>query len=144
MSAIAAYSPGPAAAYDAYCLEYGPNSLYGTLVRQTYPGPPDYESLTRGDEPLVIWVLLLDQRICVADPDRRSFWANYEREVQLVLQDAQYQHYGDLLGRKVVVTGDLRRGWADFKRLLIVPHEISRTRVRPCCRDRGGARVSHA
>jgi Domain of unknown function (DUF4431) len=127
-ASVAACSPCLAA---AQCLEYGANSLYGTLVRQTYAGPPDYESLTRGDEPLVIWVLLLDRRICAADPNRSYFSTNYEREVQLVLQDAQYEQYRDLLGRKVVVTGELRHGWADHKRLLIVARDIAQTRMRP-------------
>jgi hypothetical protein len=113
----------------AHCLEYGTNSLSGTLVRQTYPGPPDYESVTSGDKPLVIWVLALEYYICVADPTNRLPEERYEREIQLVLGDAQYEQYRNLLGKKVTVTGTLQHGYADFKRLLIVPREIARTRM---------------
>ena len=113
----------------AHCLEYGTNSLSGTLVRQTYPGPPDYESVTSGDKPLVIWVLVLEYYICVADPTNRLPKERYEREIQLVLEEAQYERYGDLLGKRVTVTGNLQHGYADFKRLLIVPREIARTGV---------------
>lgn len=112
----------------AYCLEYGPNRLTGTLARQTYPGRPDYESVTRGDEPVVIWVLVLDQRICTVDPTHKLPKVDYQREVQLVMEDAQYKQYGKLLGQKVTVTGALRPGHADHKWLLIEPREIVPTR----------------
>lgn len=37
----------------AQCLEYEPSSvsLVGTIVRRTYPGRPNYESIKKGDEP---------------------------------------------------------------------------------------------
>jgi hypothetical protein len=125
---IAACLPGWA---QAHCLESGPNSLDGTLVQQTYAGPPDYKSISRGDKPLVIWVLLLNQLTCVVDSYSGSYGNYGEREVQLVLQEGQYQEYRNLLGKKVVVTGNLRRGHGDLKRLLIVPYDIARTSVRP-------------
>jgi hypothetical protein len=125
---IAACLPGWAA---AHCIEYGPNNLYGTLVRQTYAGPPDYKSISRGDKPLVIWVLLLDHLTCVADSYSGSYGNYGEREVQLVLQEGQYEEYRNLLGKKVVVTGNLKRSRGDYKRLLIEPYDIARTSVRP-------------
>ena len=124
---IAACLPGRVA---AYCLEYGTNSLFGTLVRQTYPGPPDYKSFTRGDRPVVIWVLLVDPPICVVDPDYRSPKESYAREVQLLLEEGQYEQYRELLGNKVVVTGDLQHSRGDYKRLLIAPLDIARARMR--------------
>jgi hypothetical protein len=116
----------------AHCLDYGSVSLSGTLVRQTYAGPPDYESVTRGDEPQVIWVLQLDWPICVADSSLRYASAYGEREIQLVLQTAQYDQYRNLLMKKVVVSGQLLPGGArHHKRLLIAASEIERTRLRP-------------
>lgn len=49
------------------CLEYEPKviSLSGTLVRETHPGRPNYESIAGGDEPETIWVLRLKEAICV-------------------------------------------------------------------------------
>jgi Domain of unknown function (DUF4431) len=114
------------------CLEYGAVSLSGTLVRQTYPGPPDYESISKGDEPRIIRVLLLDQPICVVDSDPRYPREYYEREIQLALRADQFERYRNLLGKKVIVSGRLLPGGARHdKRLLIAAREIRRTSVRP-------------
>ena len=116
----------------APCLEYEIVSLSGTLVRQTYPGPPDYESVTKGDEPRVIWVLLLDRRICVADSNPGYSRGCNEREVQLVLRADQYEQYRNLLGKKVIATGKLLHGGARYqKRLVLTASEIERTGVLP-------------
>lgn len=116
----------------APCLEYEIVSVSGTLVRQTYPGPPDYESLTRGDEPRVIWVLLLDRRICVVDSNRRYPRQYNEKEVQLVLAPDQYVQYRSLLGERVIATGKLLPGGARYqKRLVLTASEINRTSVLP-------------
>jgi Domain of unknown function (DUF4431) len=117
----------------AHCLQYQPVSLAGTLVRQTYPGPPDYESVTQGDRPEEIWVLLLDEFICVEDsyPYSREYG---QREIQLVLGAEQYEQYRGLLGKRVIVSGPLRPGGGAKryrKRLVIEPDEITIERVRP-------------
>lgn len=114
----------------AYCLEYGMNTLSGTLVRQTYPGRPDFESVTRGDEPVIIWVLVLDYSVCVVEGGYKSPREDYEREVQVVLKEAEYALYRGLLGKRVDVIGTLRHGYADYKPLLIEPVEIVRARRR--------------
>lgn len=107
-------------------------SLSGTLVRQTYPGAPDYESVAKGDEPQVIWVLLLDRRVCVVDSNPRNPREYGEREVQLVLEADRYVHYRNLLGKRVVATGQLFHGGARYeKRLVLTASEISRTRMLP-------------
>ena len=116
----------------APCLEYEIVSLSGTLVRQTYPGPPDYESVTKGDEPQVVWVLLLDRRICVVDSNPRYPREYNEREVQLVLAADQYVQYRNLLGEKVIATGKLLHGGARYqKRLVLTASEIKRRLVLP-------------
>lgn len=114
------------------CLEYEIVSLTGTLVRQTYPGPPDYESVTRGDEPQIIWVLLLDRRLCVVDSNPGYPREYNEREVQLVLGADQYVQYRNLLGKKVIATGKLLHGGGRYqKRLVLTVSEIRRARVLP-------------
>jgi hypothetical protein len=122
----------------AECLRYGIVSLTGRLVQQTYPGPPDYESVTKGDEPLVIWILQLDTGVCVASLDSSYPSACSEREIQLVLgtdqyaRADQYAQYRHLLGRKITVTGRLLPGGARYeKRFVVSPHEIERARTRP-------------
>jgi hypothetical protein len=119
-------SAAPWPALGAYrCLDYGVVSLSGVIVRQTYPGPPDYRSLTKGDEPRIVWVLLLDERVCVAGSDSQYPAEYYQREVQLVLSADQYAQYRNLLGKSVVATGKLIHGGARYeKRLVLIASEI--------------------
>jgi len=121
----------PAAALDFSCLQYGPVRIPGTLVRQTYAGPPDYESVTKGDQPRVIWILQLDGRTCV-DADRRYPREIVQLEIELALTPEQYRQYRSLLGQKVLVTGELRHGGANYqKRLVITPSDIQKTSLLP-------------
>ena len=119
----------------AACLRYGAVTLTGRLVQQTYPGAPDYESVTRADEPLVIWVLQLDRGICVDASNSSDPGANNEREIQLVLGTDQYagsRQYGpyrQLLGSKITVTGTLLPGGARYnKRLVLAADDIRKAR----------------
>ena len=120
---IAASWSGPLA---AYCLYYGDVSLTGRLVQQTYAGPPDFESVTKGDAPLVIWILQLDTGVCIT-----SNSANYpnvynEREIQLVLgndqyaRTAPYAEYRYLLGKKISVTGTLLPGRGKYEKPQVI------------------------
>ncbi|MBL8268220.1 DUF4431 domain-containing protein [Steroidobacter sp.] len=110
------------------CLDYGPMNIVGTLVRQTYAGGPDYESVTKGDQPRVIWLLQLDQRVCV-NGNARYPREPTQIEIELALATEQYAQYQPLLGRKVVVSGELIHGGANYqKRLVLMASEIRSTR----------------
>jgi hypothetical protein len=125
VAAALAALPRPAIA-ASQCVEYGAANLAGTLVRQTYPGPPDYESVTKGDEPQIIWVLQLDERTCVYS-DSTYASGHGEREVQLVLDAKQYAQYPEFLGKQLIVTGELVRGGARHeKRLVLLVHEMKK------------------
>jgi hypothetical protein len=119
----------------AECLRYGVVRLTGRLVQQTYPGPPRYESFTRGDRPLTIWILQLDYGVCVDASDSSYPSAYNEHEVQLVLgtdqyaRTDQYEPYRHLLGAKITVTGPLLAGGARYdKRLVIAAQDIRKAR----------------
>lgn len=122
----------------AECLRYDDVvSLTGRLVRQTYAGPPDYDSVTKGDEPLIIWILQFDRGICVAGLDSSYPSAYSEREIQLVLGADQYARsdlyaqYRHLLGKTITVTGRLQPGGATYeKRFVLAAHEIEGARTR--------------
>lgn len=101
------------------CLEYGPTNLVGTLVRHTYAGPPDYESVTKGDEPQVVWVLQLDRRVCV-DANARYPREPTQIEVELALPEDRYAQYRPLLGRKIVASGELIHGGANYQKRLVL------------------------
>ena len=75
------------------CLTYEPNAvaLHGRIGRHTFAGPPNYESVAKGDEAEHVWVLHLAKPICV---DASSDW---EREgsasdIQLVFPKGQIQY----------------------------------------------------
>jgi len=119
----------------AACLHYGAVTLTGRLVQQTYPGPPDYESVTHGDKPLVIWALQVDRGICVDASNTSNPSAYDEREIQIVLGADQYassREYGpyrQLLGAKITVTGTLLPGGARYdKRLVLAADRITKAR----------------
>jgi hypothetical protein len=119
----------------ADCLYYGDVKLTGRLVQQTYPGPPDFESVTEGDAPLVIWILQLDYSVCIVRGDS-SYSGTYPvREIQLVLDNdpyartAGYERYRHLLGQRIAVSGRLLPGGGKYeKRFVIAPYGIDRTR----------------
>jgi Domain of unknown function (DUF4431) len=85
--------------------------LSGTLVRKTFPGPPNYESNRRGDQREVYWLLVLSRPTCVdqskTDPDIDI--ANKDiQSVQLVFLDpGYYKRDKNLAGKRVVATGTL-------------------------------------
>lgn len=112
----------------AQCLEYGPKvvSLSGVLVRETYPGRPNYESIANGDEPETIWVLRLEETICVHASNEIDVPEDSEEEIQLVLKPEQYKQYRSLLGRAVTVSGTLFHSHTGHhhKRLLLKTSEI--------------------
>jgi hypothetical protein len=121
----------PAGALEFTCLQYGPIDIAGTIVRHTYAGPPDYESVTKGDEPRTVWVLQLDERICV-DADDRYPREVIQLEIELALTPEQFLQYRDLLGQRVRVSGELKHGGANYqKRLVIEARDIEKTRQLP-------------
>lgn len=122
------FSPAlPAGALEYACLQYGPIDIAGTIVRHTYAGPPDYESVTKGDEPRTVWVLQLDERICV-DANTRYPREVIQLEIELALTPEQFQRYRDLLGQRVRVSGELKHGGASYqKRLVIAARDIEKT-----------------
>ena len=94
------------------CLSYEPAvvTLSGTLVRKTFPGPPNYKSVKKGDRPETSWFLDLPESVCVnedkAEPDLNPKQSAV-REIQLVLQPQQYAEHKSLVGTRVNATGTL-------------------------------------
>ena len=94
------------------CLSYEPSlvTLTGTLVRKTFPGPPEYKSIKRGDRPEVSWLLSLAKPVCVnedktqpdVNPAHEDVW-----NIQLVVPAEFYRKYKSLIGQRAVVGGTL-------------------------------------
>jgi hypothetical protein len=84
--------------------------LDGTLIRKTFPGPPNYESVKKGDTPETYWLLNLFHPICVSK-DEREPDLNPEQTgvgvIQLVVDPLLYKTHSRLIGKRVVTTGTL-------------------------------------
>ena len=111
-AAVLLVGAGQTAAGDS-CYHYGPTRvrLVGRLVRDTLPGPPNYESIAAGDSPQVVDFLILETPICTV-PDSSgagvSGGAQNVDTVQLDWAPRMWRTIRDLSGQAVVVTGTLR------------------------------------
>lgn len=94
------------------CLSYEPTmvKVSGTLIQKTFPGPPNYESVRKGDKAEVDWLVELRSPVCVtedkADPDLNPSQDRIH-ELQLVLSPEAFKDYRNLMGRDVVAQGTL-------------------------------------
>ncbi|HWA01723.1 MAG TPA: hypothetical protein VG841_15550 [Caulobacterales bacterium] len=103
LAALAA--PQPA---GADCLPFAqPAHVTGTLIERTYSGPPNYEDVTKGDQPETSFFVRLNSSVCVnADPELGGDPATVDI-VQLVITDAaSYRRYHSLLGQMVIADGE--------------------------------------
>ena len=107
LALAAGLSARPAAA--ATCLGYGePVTVRGVLTRRTFPGPPNYESVRRGDAAETFLVLRLDRPVCVtADPaDKDGFSPGLDRVAAIQLL-ATAKDLGVRAGDRAVLTGTI-------------------------------------
>jgi len=98
-----------AADSEARCLSYEPAQvvLVGTLTARTLPGPPNYHSIASGDYPETVFVLKLDEPICVSgDPSSRLNRNGHSRitEVQLLTRGVDLKRF---VNRQVRASGSL-------------------------------------
>jgi hypothetical protein len=95
------------------CLKYSPTviTLKGTLRSQVFPGPPNYESIKRGDRKERAIILMLAAPTCTTSNDPPQGLDDPEtniREIQLVVtKSAHWRIVERRLGKRVVVTGAL-------------------------------------
>ncbi|SFU98489.1 DUF4431 domain-containing protein [Halomonas korlensis] len=108
--------PGPVVAEgDGGCLVDGePAELTGKVWRETFPGPPNYESIQDGDEPQTYWILTTDQPYCgeaysMESGDAYRIPGELTR-FQLVLDSDQYRDNQSLVFENATVTGSLFAG----------------------------------
>ncbi|RFP14564.1 MULTISPECIES: DUF4431 domain-containing protein [unclassified Duganella] len=107
---LLAVQAAPACAAPVQCLKYGVDTtvVAGKLHRATFPGRPNYESVADGDEPETGYYLSLDPAICTvsgAGSNETDFAS--VREIQLVLNAAQYAELKPRLGTVVRLRGKL-------------------------------------
>ena len=100
-----------ASASGQKCFRYGPTvSLTGTLRSQVFAGPPNYESIRRGDRKETAIILTLVARACTTGNDFQGFEAPETgiREMQLlVTKEEHWKTIRRLMGKRASVTGTL-------------------------------------
>ncbi len=99
--------PKPPAVQPIYYYGAMPSSLVGVIKTITFPGPPNYESIKKGDRPEAEYILFLDKPISVLPlkEDKEYFHdpALNQRKLELVL--FHDQNVKAIEGPKVRVTG---------------------------------------
>jgi hypothetical protein len=128
-SAIGQPLARPGVADSCYHYRPAPVSLTGRLIQRTLPGPPNYQSIKRGDRPQVVDLLILDAPICTIpdykdSPNTDAFQS--QDTVQVRRAEATWREVRRLSGRRVVVTGTLAE-WAlgpDRTPVVIDPTEV--------------------
>lgn len=60
-----------------------PVSFEGRLERRIFAGPPNYDSIRRGDRPEPAYILTLDRRICIDDGGQFADLNNRFNQIQL-------------------------------------------------------------
>jgi Domain of unknown function (DUF4431) len=110
------------------CLDYEPSVvvLSGTIVRRTFPGPPNYESVAHGDSAELVWILRLTRPICVNVADHYDVHEDRQKELQLVLKPEFYKRFSHLVGNRVTARGTLFHAFTGHhhKKLLLTVAEI--------------------
>ena len=96
------------------CLEYEPETVRvsGVIRPQIFAGPPEFSNVEEGDEPILYWILHLDEQICVNESPISPVINFAERNIEklhLVITsvDNLYNRRKYLLGKDVVLTGNL-------------------------------------
>lgn len=87
----------------AQCLKIEPNmvTLDGVIYSKDFPGPPNYESILRGDERMRYWILRLNKSVCMEGDDFNPARASNVRDLQLVFaDDSFYNRYRAFVRRR--------------------------------------------
>ena len=127
----AAAQPAARPGFADSCYHYRPASvsLTGRLIQRRLPGPPNYESIARGDRPQVVDLLILDAPICTIpdykdSPNTDAFQG--QDTIQVRRAESTWRDVRRLTGSRVAVTGTLSE-WAlgpDRTPVVIDPTEV--------------------
>jgi len=95
------------------CLDSEPTvvKISGKIYEKVFPGPPNYESVEKGDRRENYWILKLDAPVCVAITSQEESWIKFIKkdikEIMLVLRGDMHKKFGHLMQKRVFVTGTL-------------------------------------
>ena len=98
---------------NAACIDVRqtePLAFKGTLNYRTFPGPPNYEDVKKGDKPEPAYIIKLDTPICATGDEFLDGKETFDR-VQLLMDDSSpagrtlWQSLRQMDGKRVAVTG---------------------------------------
>lgn len=95
------------------CIKDGDNvSFSGKVWRETFAGPPNYESIENGDEPETYWILTLDSPRCIIgiSEDNKLYQIGNIARFQLVLTSDQYKKHKGVLEHRAQINGQIFEG----------------------------------
>jgi len=111
----------------ADCLSYsGRVQVTGTLVRIVFAGPPNYESVARGDQAEPQFVIQLDKPVCVkADPTNDfAVFVPSIRDIMLMLNPPQFGQLRSRLGTRVMLSGGLMAAETGHHHTPVMLHDV--------------------
>lgn len=111
--AISCSTKIPKQEFAEKCLNFEPEQvqLEGFLYSKSFPGPPNYEDIKKGDKEEIYWLIKTTKDFCVNDT--KDNWTGKllnQSEVQLVIMSVVFDLYEtkkSLMGKKVIVKGTL-------------------------------------
>jgi len=94
----------------------------GHIVTHTYPGPPNFESISGGDKPVTRWYLQLPSAVC---------FSNYHHQFlfQLSLKPEEFERYRQFLGKEIRIKGTLEEAVAGYHRTPLILNVSSLVRL---------------
>lgn len=116
---------------NASCLkEYDKITLSGSLVSRIYPGPPNYQDIKQGDQPIEAWILKLDNKLnCIDGLKPTDFYEGWQNEVRLMLFSDDNIDYKKFKNTHVAVSGTLYIAGAAVDLTAIQLDEISDIKI---------------
>lgn len=114
------------------CFFYEPAQimLEGVIVKKIFPGPPEFESIEKGDRPDTHWILKLSRPVCVNGDPKSEINTEAEtniKSIQLIIMEDDGR-YKQLLSHKVAVTGTLFHAHTGYHRTKVLMEVVS---IRP-------------
>ncbi|MBX9900092.1 MAG: DUF4431 domain-containing protein [Burkholderiaceae bacterium] len=112
-----------------HCFNYEPAkvALSGKLLRKTYPGTPNFESVAKGDHEETGYYLQLAAGICVrAKQEDEAGDHMGVKVIQLVLSEKQYELLRPALGTRITLIGSLFEAHTGHHHtpVLLIVHEV--------------------
>lgn len=85
-------------------------TIGGKLIRETFPGSPNYQSIEDGDQPETYWLMSLAVPIQAEGKSMEtgaSYLSKSTFRIQLVVTKEQYASFNNMLDRQVEVSGEV-------------------------------------